>query len=63
MRLKDVKKKLLEMNMHLQSRPDEKLINGYKQAMKDYEETGKEDYKIAGDLIKNEIERRGLKIE
>jgi len=56
-------KEMKKMKKHLMKRPDEKLINGYKNAMKDYEETENEQCKIAADMIKQEIDRRGLKIE
>jgi len=62
-KLPDVKKVLADMNAHLQSRPDEKLIAGYQKAMKDYEETENPQAKIAADMIKKEIDRRGLDIE
>jgi len=56
-------RELKRMEQHLKKRPDEKLIKGYKAAMLDYEETGNEQCKIAGDIIKREMDRRGLKIE
>jgi len=58
-----VKKELKKMQNDLKNKPDEKLINGYKEAMKDYKETKDEQCKIAADLIKAEIYRRGLMIE
>lgn len=51
------------MSKYLKSRPDEKIINGYKNAMKDYENTGDEKRKIAANIIKQELDRRGLKID
>jgi len=63
MELPDVNEEITKMKEHLKTRPDEKLINGYKQAMKDYEETGNEQCKYAGEHIKAEIDRRGIKIE
>jgi len=61
--LPNVKKIMEKMMGDLKKKPDEKLINGYKQAMKDYEDTGNEQCKVAGEIIKKEIDRRGLKIE
>ena len=55
-----------ELNMlfvHLKERPDEKLIKGYKEAMKDYKETGNIKCKFSAQIIKQEIDRRGLKID
>ena len=59
----NVESEIKKMQEHLKERPDEKLINGYKHAMKDYEETGRLECKLAGDCIKAEIDRRGIKIE
>ena len=59
----DVKGALKRMEKMLKKRPDEKLIAGYKKAMQDYEETGDEQCKHAGNIIKAEIDRRGLKVE
>jgi len=59
----NVKKAMKDMEEHLKTRPDDKIINGYKNAMKDYKETGNEQCKIAADVIKKEIDRRGLKVE
>ena len=56
-------KALKKMEKDLKGRPDEKLIAGYKRAMKDYEESGNEQIKVAADIIKKEIDSRGLKIE
>jgi len=56
-------KALKKMEKDLKGRPDEKLIAGYKRAMKDYEESGDEQIKVAADIIKKEIDSRGLKIE
>lgn len=52
-----------EMNKYLMSRPDEKIISGYRNAMKDYENTGDEKQKIAANIIKQELDRRGIKID
>ena len=59
----DPKKELKKLAKYLKKRPDEKLIAGYKQAMIDYENTGYEHIKLSADVIKKEIDRRGLKIE
>lgn len=59
----NVENEVNKMQEHLKSKPDEKLINGYKEAMKDYEETGRIECKLAGDCIKAEIDRRGIEID
>jgi hypothetical protein len=56
-------KEMKKLEKHLRKRPDEKLIRGYATAMKDYDVTGDEECKIAADIIKKEIDRRGLKIK
>jgi len=58
-----INKELKKLEKHLKKRPDEKLIKGYKEAMKDYKDTGNEQCKYAADIIKKEIDTRGLKIE
>lgn len=50
------------MQNDLKDKPDDKLIEGYKRASKDYEETADEKIKVARDVIKAEIDRRGLKV-
>lgn len=62
-KVNDAKKAVSDMKAHLKTRPDEKLIKGYKLAMSDYERTGDERCKIAANQIKEEIDRRGLEIE
>jgi hypothetical protein len=62
MKLKEVIKKVKTMYNDLEGVSDEKLINGYNKAMKDYEEKKDEKIKVAVDVIKTEIDRRGLKI-
>ena len=62
MNMKDVKKKVKKMYNDLEEVTDEKLISGYKNAMKDYEEKKQEQIKVAAMVIKQEIDRRGLKI-
>jgi len=52
--------KINQMRKHLESRPDEKLINGYKKAMEDYKETNDENCLVAANEIKREIDKRGL---
>jgi len=61
--LTNIKKTIKKLNAHLISRPDDKIIAGYQKAMKDYEESGNQQAKIAADLIKKEIDRRGLDVE
>ena len=53
----NVNKELKKLENYLKNRPDDKLIKGYKDAMKDYEETGNEQCKVAADVIKKEIDR------
>lgn len=60
MKVKNVLKKLMG---NLKEKPNEKLISGYKQAMKDYKETDDIKCKCAADLIKKEIDRRKLEVE
>ena len=60
--LPNVSKQMKKMEKHLKGRPDQKLIDGYKNAMADYDATGNEQCKIAADIIKKEIDRRGLKV-
>ena len=56
----NVKKELKKMEKHLKKADDKKLIDGYKNAMKDYEKNKNEQCKMAADLIKKEIDRRGI---
>ena len=58
----NIEKEMKKMEKHLKSKPDEKLIKGYKEAMSDYNQTGNEQCKVAADIIKKEIDRRGLEI-
>jgi hypothetical protein len=62
MKFKEAMDKVKAMYNDLQQVPDEKLINAYKNAMKDYKEKKDEKIKTAADVIKVEIDRRGLKI-
>lgn len=59
----NVEKETKKLEKHLKGKPDEKLIKGYKEAIKDYENTGDEQCKIAADIIKKEIDKRGLKLK
>jgi len=59
----DIKKELKNMQNMLKNKPDENLIEGYKNAMKKYEETGDEQHKHAGMFIKNELDRRKIKVD
>jgi hypothetical protein len=62
MKFKEAMDKVKTMYSDLQHISDEKLIVGYKNAMKDYKEKKDEKIKAAADVIKVEIDRRGLKI-
>ena len=61
--LDKAKGKIRQLGTDLKKRPDEKLINGYKQANKDYIETGNYQCKIARDLIGSELKRRGIEVK
>jgi hypothetical protein len=56
-------KKVKTMYNDLRNVSDEKLIEGYKKAMKDYEEKKEDKIKVVANVIKTEIDRRGLKVE
>lgn len=58
-----LKKELKNLDKHLRSKSDEKLIDGYKQAMIDRETTGNQQLDFVVAMIKKEIDRRGLKVE
>jgi len=60
---KKVKKAVEKMNTHLMSKPDKNLIEGYKKAMNEYNKTEHEQHLLAAKIIKNELDRRGVKIE
>ena len=60
---KKVKKAVEKMNTHLMSKPDKNLIEGYKKAMNEYNKTEQEQHLLAAKIIKNELDRRGVKIE
>ena len=62
MKLKEAMEKVKTMYSDLGNVSDEKLISGYKKAMKDYKEKKDEKIKVAVDVIKTEIDRRGLKV-
>lgn len=59
----EVKKALKEMQKFLTESSDEKLIEGYKNAMKDYEDTKDEQKLRAADFIKKELKRRDIDTE
>jgi len=61
--LNNAKEKLKQLNKDLQKKPEEKLINGYKAANKDYKETGNYQCKIARDIIGSELKRRGIDLD
>lgn len=60
--MKNITNELRKLKKHLQGKSDENLIKGYKNAMKDYDEKGDEQTKLAADIIKEEIDRRGIKL-
>lgn len=57
-----VKKELKMMEKHLISKSDEKLIRGYKDAMRDSLTPGNEQSAVVAEIIKVEIDRRCLKL-
>lgn len=59
----NIKKEIKKMEKHLRTKTDEKLIKGYKEAIKDHEVTGNEQCMMAAGLIKKELDRRGLDYE
>jgi len=58
----NIKKELKLMQKMLKDKPDDNLINGYKKAMKQYDETGDEQHKNAALFIKEELDDRGIEI-
>jgi len=58
-----LKKALSKMNSHLSSKTDQELIEGYKNAMKDYRDTNNEKCLAVAEIIKNELVKRGVDIE
>jgi len=58
-----VKKELKIMEKHLASKSDERLIKGYRDVMRDFKETGNEQLLAVSSIIKNELDKRGLKYE
>ena len=58
-----VKKILNKMVKDLSKKPDENLIRGYKNAMKDYKETGDEQCLRAAEFIKIELDKRNIEVE
>lgn len=58
-----IKKALKEMEKFLANSSDGKLIEGYKSAMKEYEETKDEQKLRAAEFIKKELERRNIDTE
>jgi len=61
--LKKVKKEVNMMSAFLKEAPDEKLIKGYHDAMRDYKETNNENCKHAAQAIKLELDDRGIEID
>ena len=58
----NIKKELKNMQKMLKGKDDEKLIEGYKKAMIDYDITGNEQCKNAALLIKRELDDRGIEV-
>jgi len=61
--VKDLRKALKRMMGDLSKKPDENLIRGYKNAMKDYKETKDEKCLRAAEFIKIELDKRGIEVE
>ena len=55
-----IEKMMESLAKHLKSKPDDKLIVGYKEAMKDYEERKDTNSKFAAEFIEKELKRRGM---
>ena len=62
-KVNEMKRALKQMNADLSEKPDDKLIDGYKKAMKDYKDTGNKQCLVASELIKKELDKRGIKVE
>jgi len=62
-KIRKAKKEVEKVVNFLQGMPNESLITGYKSAMDTFEKTQKYEHRVAAEIIKKEIERRGLKIE
>ena len=58
-----MKKVVNELNYHLSTTKDEKLIEGYKSAIQDYKRSGNEEILRAAEIIKKELEKRGIEVE
>jgi len=56
----NMKKQLKE---HLQNASDKEIIRGYKKSKADYERTEDPFVAVAHEIIKKEVERRGLVVE
>ena len=62
-KLSEVQEALKKMNNDLSDKSDEKLIAGYKNAMKDYNECGDENIRRAANVIRIELERREIDVD
>lgn len=56
----NLEKILFELSNHLKKKHDDKLIIGYKEAMKDFEERKDVNSKFAAEFIEKELKRRGI---
>jgi len=59
----NIQKELKKMQKHLENATDDSLIRGYKEAKADYENTGEQEISIVCDLIKAELDKRGVNID
>ena len=61
--IRKVRKEVDMMRVFLKDAPDEKLIKGYHDAMRDYKETNNENCKHAAQAIKLELDERGIEVD
>lgn len=55
-----IEKIIESLAKHLKNKPDDKLIIGYKEAIKDFEERKDINSKFAAEFIEKELKRRGI---
>jgi len=59
----NINKEMLKLAEHLKGKSNEKLIEGYKNANKDYKNTRNIRIKCARDMIGKVLEQRGIDLE
>lgn len=60
--IKEVRRSVRKMEHYLKDRPNDRIIDGYKKAKKDYEETQKPEIKVVLSILEKELERRHIKV-